>query len=126
MENTIFFIVPTETKVTYQQMINQNVAIQYETVMNEYWPTKSDHNNELDDPSATITGIMIQIKDVYCILNQDKAESNNTVDNIKYHKEVKCTDSLIDIDSFWRFQNTLTQRMMIFLPIDTYYNFQQI
>ena len=29
------FIVPTETKVTYQQMIDQNVAMQYETVMNE-------------------------------------------------------------------------------------------
>ena len=45
-------------------MIDQNVAMQYETVMNEYWPTKSDHNNKLDDPSATITGLMIQTKDV--------------------------------------------------------------
>ena len=107
-------------------MIDQNVAMQYEIVMNEYWPTKSDHNNKLDDPSAIITGIMIQMKDVYCILNQDKPESNSAVDNIKYLKEIKCTDSLIDIASFWRFQNTSTQSMMISLPSDTYYNFQQM
>ena len=92
--------------------------------MSEYWPTKSDYNNELDDPSATITGIMIQMKDVYCILNPDKAESNSVVDNIEYQEEIKCTDSLIDIDSFWRFQKTSTQRMMISLPSDTYYKFQ--
>ena len=39
------FIIPTETKVMCQQMIDQNVAMQYETVMNEYWPPKSNHNN---------------------------------------------------------------------------------
>ena len=98
--------------------------MQYEIVMNEYWPTKSDHNNKLDDPSATITRIMIQMKDVYYILNPDKAESNSVVDNIKYQEEIKCTDFLIDIDSFWSFQKTLTQSMMISLLSDTYYNFQ--
>lgn len=59
------FIVPLETKVMCQQMKDLNHSMQYETVIGKYWPTDSDHNTELDDQYAPITGNIVQMKDVF-------------------------------------------------------------
>ena len=68
---------------------------------------------------------MVQMKDVFCILKTDSAESDSVVDNINFNEQIICTDSLINMDSFWRFQKSSTQRMMIFLPSNIYYVYQQ-
>ena len=46
-------------------MENLNHNMQYETVMDKYWPTDSDHNTKLDDQYTPITGIMVDMKDVF-------------------------------------------------------------
>ena len=84
-------------------MEDLNRYMQYETVMDKYWPTNSDHNTKLDDQYAPITRIMIDMKDVFGIVKPDTAQSDSVVDNINYNKQIKYTESLIDIDSFWRF-----------------------
>ena len=95
--------------------------MEYETV----WPTNSEPNNESDDPGAIITGTMIAMKDVVLILNTDKPKTDRQIDLMEYYQQIKCTHSLIDVDSFWRFLLAPSQRLMISLPSDTYYHFHQ-
>ena len=67
------YIVPLETKVTCHQMKVFNREMQYETVIGKYWPTDSDNNTKLDEQYTPITGIMINMKDVFAILKPDTA-----------------------------------------------------
>ena len=97
-----------------------NREMKYETVMANYWPTGPDNNTELEEQYAPMTGIMINMKDVVDILKPTTAESDSLVDIIKFHEQIKCTDSLIDMDSYWTLQKSPTQRMMIFLPSKTF------
>ena len=70
-------------------MKDLNHDMQYETVMGKYWPTDSDHNTKLDEQYAPITGIMVNMKDVFSILKPDTAESDSVVDNIKFNEYIK-------------------------------------
>lgn len=118
-------IIPTETKVTCQQMTDLNQDMQYVTVLDKYWPTDLEHITILDVKYISITGIMVQMKDILRSLELDKAESNNVVKHMSSNKQIKCNHCLIDIDLFWRFQKTSTQRIMISLPSETYFAYQE-
>ena len=97
-------------------MKDLNHQMNYEPVMTNFWPTVSENNTELIEEYAPMTGIMINMKDVVDILNPTTAESDSWDDINKFHEQIKCTDSLIDMDSYWTLQKSPTQRMMISLP----------
>ena len=68
---------------------------------------------------------MVNMTDGVDILKPNTAESDSLVDIIKFHKQIKCTDSLIDADSYWTLQKSPTQHMMISLPSEILYMHQQ-
>ena len=63
---------------------------------------------------------MVAMDVVLRMLDTNQPKSNSWEDKIAFDQDRKCTDSIIDTDSFWRFQNTPTQRLMISLPSVTY------
>ena len=101
-------------------MKEHNLTMKYKTVMDKYSPSSLDLDDEINDSTAPITDIMIAMEVVIRILDTHHPKSDSVVDEMDFYKDKKCTDSIIDIDSFWRFQNTSAQRLMISLPSDTF------
>lgn len=106
-------------------MKDLNHQMNYGSVMTNFWPTVSENNTELIEEYAPMTSIMINMKDIVDILNLNGAKSDSWNDTMEFHNQIKCTDSLLDMDSYWLLQKSRTQRMMISLPCETYYQLQQ-
>ena len=113
------FIVQKETKVIYQQMVQLNQEMKYVPVLNKFW------EENLDEEYTSITGIMVDMKDVLSLLEPNPIEYKKDPENNYLDNDLKCVYSLLDIDSYWMFQRTSTQRMMISLPSDSFYTFGQ-
>ena len=56
------YIVPNETKVNHQQMVQLNQVMNYEPVLDKFW------KDNLDEEYTIITGIMVDMKDVLSLL----------------------------------------------------------
>ena len=88
--------------------------------MDQYSLPTKDLDDVINDSTAPIISISVEMNVVQRMLNTPRPKSNKQVDEIAFDEDRKCTDSIIDIDSFWRFQNTSKQRLMISLPSDIY------
>ena len=66
---------------------------------------------------------MVDMKDARSLLEPNPTEYKKDPKNNYLDNDLKCVSSLLDIDSYWMFQRTSTQRMMISLPSDTFYTF---
>ena len=114
------FIVPIEVKITFREMKDHNLHMKYIPGMDQYsFPTK-DLDDVINDSTAPIISISVEMNVVQRMLNTPRPKSNKLEDEIAFDEDRKCTNSIIDIDSFWRFQNTSKQRLMISLPSDIY------
>ena len=114
------FIVPKETKITFRQMKEHNRTLEYTTVMDKYSSTSLDLDDKINNSTAPIIGIMVAMDVVHCMLDTHQPKTNSLDDEMAFDEDRKCTDSIIDTDSFWRFQYTPAQRLIISLPSDTY------
>ena len=100
-------------------MVQLNQVMNYEPVLDQFW------KDNLDEEYTIITGIMVDMKDVLSLLEPNPIEYKKDPKNNYSDNDLKCVYSLLDIDSFWMFQRTSTQRMMISLPSDSFYTFGQ-
>ena len=94
--------------------------MKYTTVMDTYSSTVLDLDEEINNSNAPIINIMVAMDFVCRMLDTDHPKSDSFDDQIIFYEDRKCTDSIIDTDSLWRFQNTPAQRLMISLPSDTF------
>ena len=118
------FIVPRETKITFQQIKDQNHIMKYDNVMDTYSPIDSNQDEEINDSNAPIINNMVSMIFVHRMFCRDKPKSDSSKDQMAFDEERKCTDSIVDTDTFWRFINSPMQRLMISLPCDTYDYYQ--
>ena len=116
----IGFEVPKETKITYREMKDHNLCMGYTTGMDEYSFPPNELDDVINDSTAPVIAIVVVMDDVQRILNTHQPKSNTQEDKYDFDEGRKATTTIIDIDSFWRFQNTSKQRLMISLPSDIY------
>ena len=101
-----------------------NHAVKYNTVIQKFWPTNLELTANLEHGYASITGTMIDTKNPLHRLEQDPVEYGKKAEK-NYLHDLKCVTFFLDVDSFWKFQKTSTQRIMISLPAQTYIRFCQ-
>ena len=84
-------------------MKEHNLTMKYTTVMDKYSSTSLDLDDKINNSTAPIIGIMVAMDVFICMLDTHQPKSDSLVDKIDFYKDRKCTDLIIDIDSFWRF-----------------------
>ena len=112
------FEVPKETKITYREMKEYNLRMGCKTVMDDYSFPTNKLDDVVNDSTAPLISIFVIMNDVQRILNKHQPNSNTEEDKYAFDEDRKATTMIIDIDSFWRFQNTQQQHQMISLPAD--------
>ena len=96
----IGFMVPKDTKITFQEMKDQNLHMGYTTGIDQYsFPTK-ELNVVINDSTAPVISIVVVMDDVQGILNTHWPKSNTQEDKFAFDEDRKCTTSIIDINSF--------------------------
>ena len=101
-------------------MKEHTLTMKYKTILDKFLPSSLDLDDKINDSTTPITGITIAMEVVIRTLDTHQPKSDSVVDEMNFYKDKKCTDSIIDIDSFWRYQNTSAQRLMISIPSNTF------
>ena len=107
-------------------MKEHNLQMGYTTGMDEYSFPPDELDDVINDKTAPVISIVVVMDDVQRILNTHRPKSNTQEDKYAFDEDRKATTTIIDIDSFWRFQNTSKQRLMISLPADIHDYFEGI
>ena len=112
------FKVPKETKIMFQEMKDHNLQMGYTTGMDVYSFPTQQRDNIINDSTAPVILIPVLMDNVQRILNTRHPKSDTQEDKFAFDEDRKATTTIIDIDSFWRFQNTPKKHQMISLPAD--------